>query len=324
MLKFSELKQVPLREIWQHEASDFTPWLAENIQKLGDALGMDLELVDREASVGDFSLDLLAQDLGSSRTVIIENQLTQTDHDHLGKLLTYAAGFNASTVVWISETVRDEHRQALEWLNQRTDTETQFFAVAVEVLKIDDSKPALDFKLIVSPSEWQKSKKQETSTNLSPKREKYKNYFQRLIDELREKHKFTGARVGQPQNWYTFSSGIRGIGYGAQFARGGKVLVYFNIYQDVQGNRMEIFDGLEKRKVEIEANFGSTLEWNRVEEQQVSWVAVYRDGSIESSDSELEEIKQWHIENLLKLKEVFQPEIERALETLNSSEKEES
>lgn len=324
MLKFSELKQVPLREIWQHEASDFTPWLEKNIQELGDALGMDLEIVDREASVGDFSLDLLARDLGSSRTIIIENQLTQTDHDHLGKLLTYAAGFNASTVVWISETVRDEHRQALEWLNQRTDTETQFFAVAVEVLRIDDSNPALDFKLVVFPNEWQKSKKKETSTNLSPKQEKYKNYFQRLIDELREEHKFTGAKVGQPQNWYTFASGIGNIGYGAQFARGSKVLTYLNIYQDVRGNRMEIFDRLEKQKVEIESNFGSTLEWNRADEQQVSWVAVYRDGSIESSDSELEEIKQWHIENLLKLKEVFQPEIEHALEALNSSEEEES
>ena len=100
MLKFSELKRIPLRKKWNHEASEFTPWLEKNIQKLGDALGMDIEVVDREASVGDFSLDLLAKDLGSSRTVIIENQLTQTDHDHLGKLLTYDAGFDASIVVW--------------------------------------------------------------------------------------------------------------------------------------------------------------------------------------------------------------------------------
>ena len=324
MIKFSELKQVPLREIWPNEASDFTPWLAKNIQKLGDALGMDLEIIDREAPVGDFSLDLLAQDLGSPRTVIIENQLTQTDHDHLGKLLTYAAGFDASIVVWISEEVRDEHRQAMEWLNQRTDTETQFFAVVVEVLQIDNSKPALDFKLVVSPNEWQKSKKQKTSTNLTPKQEKYKDYFQVLIDELREKHKFTKARAGQPQNWYTFSSGIRGIGYGAQFAKGGKVLAYVNIYQDISGNRLDLFDTLQKQNKNIESNFGTALEWNRAEEQQVSWLAVYRDGNIESSDSELEEIRKWHIANLLKLKEVFQPEIEQVLETLNSSEKEES
>ena len=316
MHNFSELKQIPLREVWQHEASDFTPWLAENIQILGDALGMDLEIIDREASVGDFSLDLLAQDLGSTRTVIIENQLTQTDHDHLGKLLTYAAGFDASIVVWISEEVRNEHRQAMEWLNQRTDTETQFFAVVVEVLKIDDSNPALDFKLVVFPNEWQKSKKQKTATSLTPRQEKYKDYFQVLIDELREKHKFTKARAAQPQNWYTFSSGIRGIGYGAQFARGGRVLAYLNIYQDVQGNNRDLFDALEKRKAEITANFGGPLEWNRADDQQVPWLAVFRDGSIESPDNELEEIRQWHVTNLLKLKKVCQPEIEQALETL--------
>ena len=324
MPNFSELKRIPLREKWKNEASDFTPWLESNIQMLGDALGMDLEVVDREASVGDFSLDLLAQDLGSSRTVVIENQFERTDHDHLGKLLTYASGFDASTVIWIAEEVRDEHRQAMEWLNQRTDTETQFFAVVLEVLQIDDSNPALDFKLVVSPNEWQKSQKQNTSTNLTPRQEKYKNYFQALINELREEYKFTKARVGQPQNWYTFSSGIPGVGYGAQFAKGGKVLVYVNIYQSVHENRLALFDTLQKRDENIESNFDNLIEWNRAEEQQASWIGVSRDGSIESADSELKEIREWHIENLLKLKKVFQPEIEKALETLNSSKKEES
>ena len=316
MPNFSELKRIPLREKWNHEASDFTPWLAENIQALGDALGMDLAVIDREAPVGNFYLDLLARDLGSSKTVVIENQYNQTNHEHLGKLLTYAGGSDASTAIWISEEIQDEHRQALEWLNQRTDTETQFFAVVVEVLQIDDSNPALNFKLVVFPNEWQKSKKQKTSTNLTPRQEKYRDYFQALIDELREKRNFTKARAGQPQNWYTFSSGIRGIGYGAQFAKGGKVLAYVNIYQDVRGNRLDLFDTLQKRNENIESNFGAPLEWNRAEEQQVSWLAVYRDGNIESSDSELEEIRKWHITNLLKLKEVFQPEIEQVLETL--------
>ena len=324
MLNFSELKRIPLREKWKNEASDFTPWLESNIQILGDALGMDLEVVDREASVGDFSLDLLAQDLGSSRVVVIENQLTQTNHDHLGKLLTYAAGFNASIVIWVSENIRDEHRQAMEWLNERTDTETQFFAVVPEVLQIDNSNPALEFKLIVSPNEWQKSQKQKTSTNPSSRGEKYRSYFQVLIDELREKHKFTGAKVGIAQNWYNFSSGLGKIRYGAKFAQGGKVLAYVNIRQKTDENRIKIFNMLEKRKVEIESNFGSSLEWTRDAEKSRSRIAISCEGDIELSGGELEEIRKWHITNLLKFKEVFTPEIEKALETLNSSEKEES
>ena len=324
MLKFSELKKIPLREKWRNEASEFTPWMAEHIQKLGDALEMELEVIDTEASVGDFSLDLLAQDLGSSRTVVIENQLTRTDHDHLGKLLTYASGFDASTVIWIAEEVRDEHRQALEWLNQKTDTETQFFAVVPEVLQIGDSNLALEFKLVVSPNEWQKSKRQKPLTNSSSKGGKYRSYTQMLIDELKDAYQFTRARAGQPYNWYTFSSGIRGVGYGVQFARGDKVLTYVNINQRILENRLDLFDALEKRKGTIESDFGSPLEWNRAEEQQNSWIGISRDGNIELSDDELEEIREWHIENLLKRKEVFQPEIEQALEILNSIEGEES
>ena len=112
------------------------------------------------------------------------------------------------------------------------------------------------------------------------------------------------------------SCGIKGIGYGIQFTRGDKVLTYVSIYQNVRANRLDLFDALEKRKGKIESDFGSLLEWNRSEEQQISWVGVPRDGNIELSDDELEEIREWHIENLLKLKEVFQPEIEQVLETL--------
>ncbi len=321
MSNFSELKKVPLNEIWKHEASDFTPWLAENIQELGDALGLNLEFTGTEASVGDFSLDLLAQVEGSSRTVIIENQFKQTNHDHLGKLLTYAAGYDASIVVWISETVRDEHRQTLEWLNQRTNTETQFFGVVLEVVQIDDSNPALNFKLVVFPNEWQKSKRQESSTNQSARGEKYRTYYQPLIDEL-VKHNFTRPRTPSSQNWFNFSSGINGIGYGVQFPRGDKVLTYINIGRELGENRIAIFNALEEWSAEIAANFKNPLEWNRDQEVSLSTIAISCDGSIESTNSELEEIREWHIENLLKLKEVFQPKIERILQTLDSSEAE--
>lgn len=313
MSTFGELKKVPLREIWTHEASDFTPWLAANIEALGDALGLELELTEREASVGDFSLDLLARDLGSSKTVIIENQLTQTDHDHLGKLLTYAAGFNASTVIWVAEVVRDEHRQALEWLNQRTDTDTQFFGVVVEVIRIDESKPAFNFKPIVFPNEWQKSKKQKASANVSSKGEKYRSYYQALIDELREVHHFTGAKLGQPQNWYSFSSGIQGVLFSAVFAQGGKARAEVYLDFGEQEKNKALFDSLKAKEEQLTQQYGENLEWERMDDKRASRIAIYREGSIEAPDSELEDIRKWHVTNLLKIRDVFAPAIRQAL-----------
>ena len=318
MPNFSELKRIPLREKWNHEASDFTPWLAENIQALGDALGMDLAVIDREAPVGNFYLDLLARDLGSSKTVVIENQYNQTNHEHLGKLLTYAGGSDASTAIWISEEIQDEHRQALEWLNQRTDTETQFFAVVVEVLQIDDSNPALNFKLVVSPNEWQKSQKQKTLTSPSVKGEKYKSYFQELVKKMRQNPNFpNNIPDTKPNSWYGIRPGFSGIYYGVAFGLKNKVRTEIYIDQGDYEKNKNLFDAIAKRKAEITSNFGSQLEWERNDDQQLSRIAVYRDGDIEkSSDSELEEIRGWHIENLLKFKKVFTPEIEQALKTL--------
>ena len=315
-MQFGKIKKLNPRDIWPKEAKDFTPWLADNIGALGEALGMELELKDTEAAVGDFSLDLLAKDLGTGHTVIIENQLTQTDHDHLGKLLTYAAGFGASTVVWVAEVIRDEHRQALEWLNQRTDEDTQFFGVVVEVFKIDDSKPAYSFKPVVSPSEWQKSKKRQISGTVSAKGEAYRNYFQSLIDELREKYQFTNAKIGQPQNWYAFSSGVSNIPFSAVFAQGGKART--ELYIDVgDGERNKaLFDWLYEQREEIHSKLGKELEWERLDDKRASRIAVYRDGSIQSSEEELIEIKAWHIENLLNFKKVLSPLIKKGLKAV--------
>ncbi|MBI1785141.1 hypothetical protein HYR69_08350 [Candidatus Sumerlaeota bacterium] len=224
MQKLGEMKSINIRELWPNEAHDFTPWLQANIQQLGEALGLDLEISAREADVGDFSLDLLAKDLGTQRPVVIENQFGATDHDHLGKLFTYAAGVDADVVIWVTETLRDEHRQALEWLNRRTDEGLAFFAVVVEVVRIDDSHPAVRFKPEVVPNEWQRATRERAERQSSPKGEAYRRYFQSLIDELREKHRFTGARTAVPQSWYSFSSGVRsGITYGTSFALGKRV-----------------------------------------------------------------------------------------------------
>lgn len=181
---FGNIEKVDLREVWSSEAGDFTPWLAENISKLGEALDLELELQGSEVSVGDFSLDLLAHD-EADRPVIIENQLDSTDHDHLGKLLTYAGGYDAAVVVWVAKDFRDEHRQALDWLNQRTGEDTQFFGVVIEAWKIDDSRPAPHFNLVATPNEWKKGKVVKPVP--SERQEQYRKFFQDLRDKLEEK-----------------------------------------------------------------------------------------------------------------------------------------
>jgi len=319
MDSFGTLKKLNLRKIWPHEASNFTPWLAENIEELGKALGMELELKRREADVGDFSLDLLATDLGTNRTVVIENQLTATDHDHLGKLITYASGFDASVVIWLSESIREEHRQGLEWLNQRTDSDTEFFGVVIEVLQIDDSKPAYNFKPIVFPNEWQKSKRRPGTGQVSEKMEAYRLYFQELLDVLREKHKFTNARKGQPQSWYTFSSGHSGIYYGACFALGNRARVELYIDQGDSEKNKALFDLLFQDKANIESELGNELEWERLDDKRSSRVALYTSGTIESNDETKKQLQNWMSDNLLKFKKVFNTRLKKLLNEINKS-----
>lgn len=312
MMELQELKRLGLREIWAKEAGDFTPWLAENLDRLGAALGMELELSQREAPVGEFSLDLLATDLGSGQTVIIENQLTPTDHDHLGKLLTYAAGFEASIVIWVAQAVRDEHRQALEWLNRRTDLDTQFFGVVVEVLQIGESAPACDFKLVVFPNEWQKSKRRQNNSPVSSRGEAYRAWFQGLIDELREKHRFTAARIGQPQSWYSFSAGTTGFSLAAVFAGDSTARVELYIDRGDAVTNKAAFEWLHAQKDAIERELGVPLEWQRLDEKRASRVFVARDGSIDYDEEVLQDVRNWSIDHLLRFKRVFAPLVKQA------------
>ncbi|MEJ2407074.1 MAG: DUF4268 domain-containing protein [Candidatus Thiodiazotropha sp.] len=318
-MKFGELKRLSPREIWKNEATEFTPWLAENVDELGKALGLELELKAREAGVGGFSLDLLASDLGSNRLVTIENQLESTDHDHLGKLLTYAAGFDAAIVIWVASSIRDEHRQALEWLNQKTDEETAFFGVVVEVIQIDEGKPALNFNPVVIPNEWQKVRRGTGRASQSAKGEAYRAFFQVLIDDLREKHRFTNARLGQAQNWYSFASGVPGfkVTYGVNFCLGNRARAEVYIDHGDGEKNKKLFDLLLAERDGVEKEFGGELSWERMDDRQASRIAVYRSGAIEDDDESLSGIRDWMIDNLLLLKKVFQSRLKRLVKRVN-------
>lgn len=206
----SHIEKVDLREVWAHEAHDFTQWLAEeeNLSALGDVIGIDLELIESESSVGSFNADIYAAECGSSRTVIIENQLEDTNHDHLGKIITYAAGKGAELIVWIVARARDEHKQAIEWLNEHTDSEFGFFLIEIEVLKIGDSMAAPRFNVVEQPNNWAKAIKQ--SEGLSDTKKLYlqywENYRERALNTP-EFTKFFKPQKPQPQHWTTIHVG---------------------------------------------------------------------------------------------------------------------
>lgn len=317
--KFGVLKKVSLRTLWPHEALDFTPWLAENLDVLSEKLGMDLELQLQEASVGTFSLDLLAHDLGTDRIVVIENQIEQTDHDHLGKLITYAAGHNASVAVWIAASFREEHRQALDWLNQRTDTTTEFFGVVLEAIQIDDSRPACNFRLVSFPNDWRKHAISTGASKPSSRGESYRKFFQKLIDKLREQHAFTQARKAQAQSWYTFTSGIRGASFGFSFAMGGRARVEVYIDREDATWNKSLFDAVLEQREDIESDLNATLSWERLDDRRASRIALYRDASIEDSPASLDELEAWAIQQLLNFRKIFKPRISALIESIPSN-----
>ena len=300
-----------LRAAWPNEPQDFTPWLADNLDLLGEALGMDLEVIQTEAPVGGYKLDILATDLSSDRPVIIENQLGATEHKHLGQLLTYAAGVDAGVVVWVTKQLRDEQRQVLDWLNQKTDETAQFFGIEVQLWRIDDSRLAPHFNLAVTPNGWRKEGVVGTSDDgteqLSEKRERYRDFFQSLINVLRENHKFTNAKTGKPRNWHLFATGRSNLNYQARFSNQDNAVVEIRIrLNDAQQNR-KVFNDLLVYKDQIEKQLGATLVWDPMEESLPCRIALTRPGSIEDDDDTLDEIQAWMVENLLKFKEVFTP-----------------
>ena len=305
-VELGNLKTVEIRNLWKSEPGDFTPWLANNIERLSKILGKDLEVIKTEYAVGDFLADIVAQDLSTSRTVVIENQFGISDHKHLGQILLYCAGIKASCMVWIAEFFKDEHRQAIEWLNSNTVNEIEFYAIELEVIQIDDSKPVPLFKIVESPNKNITSGIQAVNNGITDTQELYQKYFQSLIDELREKHRFTNARVGQPQNWYSFASEQSKVfKYGTSFAANDRVRTEIYIDMGDQTKNKELFDKLFEQKEIIEKEFGNELTWERLDDKRACRICNYIDGSISADTTQLEEIKKWAIENMLKFKKVF-------------------
>lgn len=309
MEKLGKLKRVDPRSVWQHEARDFTPWLQDNIDILAETVGLDLDLVETESLVGGYAVDLYAKDLSTGRWVIIENQLEQTDHSHMGQLMAYAAGKEAGVIIWISPKFRDEHRQVLDWLNEITDETVSFFGIELELLQVDDSLLAPHFKLVVQPNEWRKS---ISRPPVSSRQQKYEVFFSELLDRVKAQHpNLTRATKAYPQNWFTYPVGRSGFSIATTFAQGNVFRVELYIYMGDQVKNKAAFDALHKDREAIESGIDKPVVWERLDDRQASRIYCSTNGSIDDDPSRLEELQDWASALVWTLHKVFRPRVQK-------------
>lgn len=264
-MEIGKLREVQLREVWAHEAQQFTPWLAANPGELGEALGLDLVFENTEVSVGDFSLDLLGRDLRSGKVVIVENQLGQTDHSHLGQLLTYAAGRKPQIIVWVAKRFRDEHKAALEWLNNVTHVDTMFFGVVVKAVRIGDSPPAPVMEIVVEPNTWSKALLESSSVNsFSEKRQTYQTFWEELLEILAKEFPELQNKSAQPQSWLPTSTGVTNVNLTLVFTSKGLRVEYYFESPEAEINKAR-FGAVYSMREEFEKTTGRVVDWELLE-----------------------------------------------------------
>jgi len=207
-----KIKNVPLRNIWKNEALDFTPWLVDNLTDLGQAVGLELEFENKEVAVGPYSADILAKDTGTGQFVVIENQLEKTNHDHLGKCITYSSILNASAVIWVATEFTEEHKKALDWLNDNTSDDISFYGVKVELLQIDNSAPAIQFIVKSSPNEMvRQATKRKDQGELTETRKLKFDFWSVFKEKLKETGKIGSLQTPRPQYWFDVALGKSGV-----------------------------------------------------------------------------------------------------------------
>ena len=274
----SRLEKVEVREIWADEARDFTPWLASdgNISLLGDTIGLELEVEAQEKSVGPFKADILCKETADDHYVLIENQLEKTNHIHLGQLVTYAAGLHAATIVWIADTIRDEHRAAIDWLNEITSEDFRFFALEIEAWRIGNSPAAPKFNVVSKPNDWSSDVSQaarsSSSGELSDTKRLQLEYWIALRERMEASRSSISYRKPRPQHWQTFPIGRSKFGLTASVnTQAG----FLRVAVSCKGpNALAHFELLQQNREEIEREFGEQLEWEELPTRKASRISI--------------------------------------------------
>jgi hypothetical protein len=300
------LEKVDLREYWKREDTHFTPWLAqeENITLLGETIGMELEVQGQEANVGPFRADVLCRNTADDTLVLIENQLERTDHGHLGQLITYAAGLDAVTLVWVVQRFTEEHRAALDWLNRITEDNFLFFGLEIELWRIGESVPAPKFNLVVKPNEWSKTVRDAARSpgGLSEGQQAQVEYWTSFGAFLEDQ----GARFKPPKpypsNWMGWGLGRSGVSLLA-IANKAEVMVGFDVHN---ARNSSWFPQLHERKEEIEAELGFEMEWQPKPGARISQCRVRRAQGTKDT-KKWPNVHKWMLEKMDAIDRVLRP-----------------
>ena len=304
MINLSKLEEVKdLRTVWPNEAIDFTPWLSQedNIALLADVVGLDITIDETESSVGDFSVDIYASEMGTDRKIIIENQLEDTNHDHLGKLITYAAGKSADVSIWLVKHAREEHKAAIEWLNNHTDEKIGFFLCEIKLYRIGNSEPAVKFEVIERPNDWTKEVKKNESANAT-QQQRY-DYWMAFQDYAFQNEMFSknfNRRKPSLDHWMNFSIGSSACHIAvSQIQKRNELDVELYIDED-----KELFHSLFQNKDAIEADAHLSFDWRELPERKASRIVIEKDvdfGDKTQWNSQFD----WLIDVMLKMKKTF-------------------
>lgn len=304
------LKTVELREAWKHEALDFTKWLAEeeNLRLLGDEIGFDIKLTQIEAAVGGFSVDILAEEESTGRKIVIENQLEITNHDHLGKIITYASGYDAGVIVWVVKDAREEHRQAIDWLNKHTDEEIEFYLVQIELWQIGDSPFAPKFEIISKPNDWAKTiKKSAEAGELTDTKVKQLQFWEALKEFVRKNNTSLKLQKSYPQHWNNISIGSGDAHLSLTInSRDG----LFGVALYIPDNK-EVFKYLLEHKDAIETDLGEKAEWMELPGKKASRIKLSSSGDLENEEK-WEVYFQWMLRKSEAFLRVFPGYVKRA------------
>lgn len=305
-MQLERITKVNPREVWKHEAHDFTRWLAkeENISVLCEELEINLENVKPEAAAGRYNVDLVADDIDTKRKVIIENQLEPTNHKHLGQLLTYASAYDASIIIWVVTDYTEEHRQAIDWFNRNISDNISFFLVQIEVYKIGNSGPAPKFNIVCEPNDWGKAvKKSNSGDEVSELKLLQKEYWENFKDYAGSRIKTLSlGRAPKPQHWYNISIGTSRC-HIALTLNTQKSYIGCEIYIR---NDKALYEAFYRNKQNIEASIGHELEWMELPDATASRILLTHAGNPKDR-SRWNEYNAWYVEAVEKFSKAFKP-----------------